>query len=131
MFKWLPKWRLAPPDLPPDEVRRRRREAVLIGVTAVAFPIFAVYQTRLPDFRDSPPQSSNIVLYLLINLNLILLVLLIFLVARNLVKLLFERRRGILGARLRTRLVLAFAALSLFPTVLLFLVAQGFFLIRQ
>jgi len=127
MRKWLPQWRLVPPDLPPDEVRRRRREAVLIGITAVAFAVFAVYQTRLPDFRDSPSQSSNIIFFLLINLNLILLILLIFLVARNLVKLIFERRHRILGARLRTRLVLAFACLSLFPTVLLFLVAQGFF----
>lgn len=127
MLKWLSTWRLASPDLPPEEVRRRRREAVLIGLTAVAFAVFAVYQTRLPDFRDSPPQSSNIVFFLLINLNLILLVLLIFLVARNLVKLIFERRSGMLGARLRTRLVLAFGCLSIFPTVLLFLVAQGFF----
>src|SRR6516165_9216325 len=122
MPRWLPQWRLAPPDLPPDEVRRRRREAVLIGITAVAFLVLAIFQARLPTVSDSAPQSSNIVFFLLINLNLILLVLLIFLV-----KLLFERRRGILGARLRTRLVLAFACLSLFPTVLLFLVAQGFF----
>jgi len=127
MPKWLPKWRLVPPDLPPDEVRRRRREAVLIGITAVAFVVFAVFQARLPDVRENAPQSSNIVFFLLINLNLILLVLLVFLVARNLVKLLFERRQGILGARLRTRLVLAFACLSLFPTALLFVVAQGFF----
>src|SRR5262245_34128481 len=127
MPKWLPKWRFAPPDLPPEEVRRRRREAVLIGITAVAFAVFAIFQARIPDVRASAPQSSNIVFFLLINLNLILLVLLIFLVARNLVKLIFERRSGILGARLRTRLVLAFACLSLFPTVLLFMVAQGFF----
>ena len=102
MRRWLPKWRLTPPDLPRDELRRRRREAVLIAVTAVAFAVFAFYQTRLPDFRDSPSQSSNIIFFLLINLNLILLVLLIFLVARNLVKLIFERRHRILGARLRT-----------------------------
>jgi two-component system nitrogen regulation sensor histidine kinase NtrY len=127
MRRWLPKWRLTPPDLPRDELRRRRREAVLIAVTAIAFAVFALYQTRLPDFRDSPSQSSNIIFFLLINLNLILLVLLIFLVARNLVKLIFERRHRILGARLRTRLVLAFACLSLFPTVLLFVVARGFF----
>ncbi len=127
MLKWFSHWRLVPPDLPPDEARRRRREAVLIAVTGVAFAVFAIYQARLPDFRDSPSQSSNIIFFLLINLNLILLVLLVFLVARNLVKLIFERRHRILGARLRTRLVLAFACLSLFPTVLLFLVAQGFF----
>src|SRR6185295_1793622 len=127
MLKWLPKWRLVPPDLPPEEVRRRRREIVLIAIIAVAFAVFAVFQARLPDVRENAPQSSNIVFFLLINLNLILLVLLIFLVARNLVKLIFERRQGILGARLRTRLVLAFVCLSLFPTVILFIVAQGFF----
>ena len=125
--RWLKGLRFASSDLPRDEVRRRRREAVLIALTAVAFVVFAIFQTRLPDFQDSPSQSGNIVFFLLINLNLILLVLLVFLVARNLTKLVMERRRRILGARLRTRLVVAFASLSLIPTVLLFLVAQGFF----
>ena len=52
--------------------------------------------------------------------------LLIFLVVRNVVKLLFERKRGILGAKLRTRLVVAFVGLSIVPTVLLFWVAAEF-----
>jgi two-component system nitrogen regulation sensor histidine kinase NtrY len=125
--RWLRELGNASADLPRDEVRRRRREAALIAVTAIAFVVFAIFQTRLPDFQDSSSQSGNIVFFLLINLNLILLVLLVFLVARNLTKLVLERRRRILGARLRTRLVLAFASLSLIPTVLLFLVAQGFF----
>lgn len=125
--RWLKRLRSTSSDLPRDEVRRRRREAVLIAVTAVAFVAFAFFQTRLPDFQDSPSQSGNIVFFLLINLNLILLVLLVFLVARNLTKLVVERRRRIIGARLRTRLVLAFASLSLIPTILLFIVAQGFF----
>ena len=127
MPQWMRKWRLSPPGLPVDEVRRRRREVALIAVTAVAFTVFAIFQTRLPDFRDGGSQSSNIVFFLLINLNLILLVLLVFLVARNLAKLVVERRSRILGSRLRTRLVLAFAFLSLMPTLILFLVAQGFF----
>jgi two-component system nitrogen regulation sensor histidine kinase NtrY len=38
----------------------------------------------------------------------------------------FERRRGILGSKLRTRLVAAFVSLSLIPTVVLFLVAVNF-----
>ena len=45
---------------------------------------------------------------------------LIFLVVRNVVKLLFERRRGIIGAHLRTRLVVAFIGLTLGPTAVLF-----------
>ena len=35
-------------------------------------------------------------------------------------KLLFERRKNIMGAKLRTKLVLAFVSLSLLPTIILF-----------
>ena len=43
---------------------------------------------------------------------------LVLLVLRNLVKLYFERRRQMLGAKFRTRLVLAFVALSIVPALL-------------
>jgi len=106
--------------------RPRRREALLITVLAVAFAILAVLQTRLPEFSNASSLTGNIIFFLLINLNLVLLVVLVFLVARNLGKLIFERRQRILGARLRTRLVIAFVSLTLFPTMLLFVVAEGF-----
>jgi two-component system nitrogen regulation sensor histidine kinase NtrY len=47
-------------------------------------------------------------------------------VIRNLVKLIFERKRKVLGAKLRTKLVVAFITLSLVPTILLFFVAAAF-----
>jgi two-component system, NtrC family, nitrogen regulation sensor histidine kinase NtrY len=112
--------------LPPDEVKRRRREAILIAITGLAVVVFAIFEIRLPHLSQSVSPSGSVTFFLLINLNLILLVLLIFLVARNLAKLMFERRRGILGSRLRTRLVGAFVGLSIIPAVLLFLVAEGF-----
>jgi two-component system nitrogen regulation sensor histidine kinase NtrY len=90
------------------------------------FLVFAIFETRLPQFSNSSSLAGNIIFFLLINLNLILLVLLVFLVTRNLGRLVFERRRGIFGSRLRTRLVLAFIGLSLVPSLLLFLVARGF-----
>jgi two-component system nitrogen regulation sensor histidine kinase NtrY len=40
--------------------------------------------------------------------------------------LLFERKKGIMGARLRTKLVLAFVTLSLLPTTILFFVSAQF-----
>jgi len=125
MSRWRSPWRERP-ALTPDERRRRRREGIVILVTSLVVLALAIFETRLPQFSNSSSLSGNIIFFLLINLNLILLVLLIFLVTRNLVKLLFERRQHILGSRLRTRLVLAFVSLTLFPTLLLFLVAQGF-----
>jgi two-component system nitrogen regulation sensor histidine kinase NtrY len=125
MSRWRSLWRERP-DLSPDERRRRRREGIVIAITALVVLVLALFETRLPELSNSSSLSGNIVFFLLINLNLILLILLIFLVTRNLVKLLFERRQRILGSRLRTRLVLAFVSLTLFPTLLLFLVAQGF-----
>jgi two-component system nitrogen regulation sensor histidine kinase NtrY len=112
--------------LAPDERRRRQRESIVIVVTALVVLALGLFETRLPRFSNSSSLSGNIIFFLLINLNLILLVLLIFLVARNFVKLIFERRQRILGSRLRTRLVLAFVSLSIVPTSLLFVVAQGF-----
>lgn len=60
----------------------------------------------------------------LLNVNAILMLVVLFLVARNVVKLLLERRRKIFGARLRTRLVLAFISISLVPVVIMFLSAN-------
>jgi two-component system nitrogen regulation sensor histidine kinase NtrY len=126
MSRWWNIWAGSRPPVPPDEARRRRREAVIIVAIALVFCAFALFETRLPRFSNSSSLSGNIIFFLLINLNLILLILLMFLVTRNLVKLVLERRRGILGSHLRTRLVLAFVGLSLFPSVVLFLVAEGF-----
>ena len=108
------------------EKKRRRREVVLIFLLAVAFLILAVFQTRLPELTNSSSLTGNIIFFLLINLNIILLVLFVFLVARNLVKLVVENRQRIFGARLRARLVVAFVTLTLFPAMLLFIVAEGF-----
>ena len=60
----------------------------------------------------------------LLNVNAILMLVVLFLVARNVVKLLLERRRKIFGARLRTRLVLAFISISLVPVLIMFLSAN-------
>src|SRR6266481_5708701 len=105
---------------------QRRREGLIILCTAIAVLLFAFFETRLPQFSSGNSLSNNVIFFLLINLNIILLVLLVFLVARNLTKLVFERRRRMLGSHMRTRLVLAFLAVSIFPAVLIFLVALGF-----
>ncbi|MBI9112739.1 PAS domain-containing sensor histidine kinase [Maridesulfovibrio ferrireducens] len=62
----------------------------------------------------------------LFNLNFILLLVVLFIVVRNGVKLLLERRRKVLGSKLRTRMVLSFMSLSLVPTLLMFFMAMQF-----
>ena len=112
-------------ELSPDS-RRRRNELLIIGIISVLIIILTTIEMRTPQLGGMIPIGNNIIVFSLININIILILLLIFLVIRNLVKLIFERKRKVLGAKLRTKLVVAFISLSLVPTILLFFVAAGF-----
>jgi len=108
------------------ELRKRRRERIII-VAIIFFVIALTFaESHLFRIETFPPVSNDILIYGLININIILLLFLIFLIVRNVVKLVFERRRGVLGSKLRTKLVAAFVSLSLIPSVVLFLVAINF-----
>ncbi len=109
-----------------SEERRRRNELLIIGIISILIIILTTIEIKFPQVGGMIPIANNIIIFSLININIILILLLIFLVIRNLVKLIFERRRKVLGAKLRTKLVVAFASLSLVPTILLFFVAVGF-----
>jgi two-component system nitrogen regulation sensor histidine kinase NtrY len=103
-------------------ISRRRKERYLIISLLVVISFLTYLGMRVFDL----PFSSTIFVFALININVILLLLLLFLTGRNLVKLLFERRKGVMGAKLRTKLVVAFVALSLLPTMTLFFVSAQF-----
>ena len=60
------------------------------------------------------------------SLNFLLLLGVAAVVIRNGLKLVLERRKGILGSRLRTRLTLAFVFLTLAPCALMFLITTKF-----
>ena len=109
-----------------EERKRRRREGWVILIAALMILLFAFFEDILPDVAADYSLTNNIAFFLLVNINIILLVLLVFLVARNLLKLVLDRRRRILGSRLQGRLVLAFIGISLVPTVMLFLIAESF-----
>ena len=113
------------PD-PENERRRRRRELILIPCILGIVALLTFIETRMIRFAADIPVSNTILMFILININLLLLVLLIFLVFRNIVKLLYDRRRHAVGANLRTRLVVAFVALTLLPTTILFFFSINF-----
>jgi len=88
--------------------------AVLLG--------FLVYGQRPRD--ESTYLGNNLLFFLLVNLLVVILCVLVFLVGRNVAKLIFDRQRNILGSKLRLRLVAAFVGLTLIPTSLLFVLAS-------
>ncbi len=108
------------------ETRKRRREWLLIGLITALVVIFSKFETQLYQYSSQVPVVKSLLVLALINLNILLIILTLFLVFRNVFKLILERRRNVPGARLRTRLVVAFVSLSLIPTLLLFFVAAGF-----
>ncbi len=108
------------------EHKRRRREMFIILAVIPLVLIITYIESHISIISGDIPIATNIFVLGLINLNIILLVLLIFLVLRNTVKLFFERKRRVMGSRLRTKLISAFVALSIVPTFLLFFVVIGF-----
>ena len=106
--------------------KRRRREGILIIGIILVVALLTFIETRTIRFGADIPVSNAILMFILININLLLLILLIFLVFRNLVKLLYDRRRKVMGAKLRTRLVVAFIVLTIVPTGVLFFFSINF-----
>ena len=110
---------------PGAEPAKRRREQWAIGIVAVLIAVLTFFEAHLAAVGGTVTFSSNIVIFALINLNVVFVVLLIFLVTRNVFKILLDRRRNLLGAKLRSRLVLIFICFSLIPTMLLFIAATN------
>jgi two-component system nitrogen regulation sensor histidine kinase NtrY len=109
-----------------EGIKRRRRDLILIAFTVLCILAFSFIENHLFQKEYLLPESNNILIFGLININIILIILLIFLIIRNVVKLVFERRHGVLGSKMRTKLVAAFVSLSLIPTILMFIVAINF-----
>jgi two-component system nitrogen regulation sensor histidine kinase NtrY len=108
------------------ERRRRKREFFIIAAAIVIVAILTFAENRVIHFGADFPISNTILMFILININLLLLILLIFLVLRNVVKLLYDRKRKVMGAKLRTKLVVAFISLTLLPTIVLFFFSINF-----
>lgn len=102
-----------------QERRKRRREIVLAAVAVLLIIILSWVELRLLGLK-------SYLFFALFNVNLILLILVLFLVLRNVIKLMLDRRRRVLGSGLRFRLVLAFGILSLVPTLIMFLLSLWF-----
>lgn len=99
--------------------RRTLGSALLIAVLAVL--VWLLYRALEEQLSVGPESPSSLVLLPALSLALVVLALLLAgVLITNLVRLIADRKRGILGSRLRTKLVFFFLALVLAPAIILF-----------
>lgn len=102
------------------EKKRRKKEGILIVVIIFAVALLTFVEMKITGFGGNIPVSNAVLMFILINTNLLLLLTLILLVFRNLAKLYYEKKSKLLGTKFKTKLVAAFITLSLVPTSVLF-----------
>ncbi len=108
------------------ELKKRKRSLILTGLLFLVFVGLTGLQIYLQQHQGKPTSiPSNILVFMVVNLNLIILMVLVVMVGRNLTKIYFEHKKGVLGSKFKTKLITAFIALTIIPTTLLFLVASG------
>jgi two-component system nitrogen regulation sensor histidine kinase NtrY len=114
-------------------MRRERFQNNARLVLAVTFGLLVVFflaELVLRKSRDFQPNFlASALLFGLTVLNLSLLFVLVFVLGRNLVRMLMEWRRGVFGARFRVQLLLVFLLMAIAPSMLILLVGSD--LIRQ
>ncbi|MCF8055718.1 MAG: HAMP domain-containing protein [Desulfocapsa sp.] len=104
--------------------KRLIRQIILICLCLI--PLFVWLESSLVNVDITLPVSSDILIFGVINLNVILVLIMLFLVLRNLAELFFESKKNVLGSKLKSKLVISFISLSLIPTILLFFVSLQF-----
>ncbi|MBX2987406.1 MAG: PAS domain S-box protein [Bdellovibrionaceae bacterium] len=105
------------------EQRKRRREIFIIFLVSFLFVFLTWFEIRLFATSQQLPFVHSIFFFGLVNFNIVLLLLLAFLIFRNVVKVFVERRGRIFGSSLKGKLIAAFAAFSVIPTLLMFIVS--------
>lgn len=106
--------------------RKRNRELFIVAMIVPFIILLTYIESHISVISGDLPVATNIFILGLINLNIILLVFLIFLVLRIAVKLYMESKRKVLGSKLKTKLVVSFFAFTAIPTFVLFFVVISF-----
>ena len=100
---------------------------VAVGLGVLIFMIILAYKTvgnRIAEGGlDAPTRWTLVAIG---TANVLAIGTLLFIVARSLAKLYFERKSGILGSRLRTRMVLTLFIVGIVPSLILFIVGRKF-----
>src|ERR1700688_4324161 len=113
--------------VPPPPSRRPFRDntrLILAGIAVLAAALAGILALATRTLSFSPDFLTEFVLYALSAADLTMLLALVFVLARNIVKLVVERRSGLPFARFRAKLVALLLAMTLVPTIVVLIVAS-------
>src|SRR6266849_180308 len=119
--------RASGPTRAPEPPRRPFRDnprLILAGIGVLVVVLIALLAIASGTSRFSPDFLSEFVLYGLSAADLTMLAALVFVLARNVVKLVVERRKALPFARFRSKLVALLLGMTLVPAVLVLIVGS-------
>jgi len=110
----------------PEKTSYRKQVLILLAISVFLLLAILVSQTAFDQTILQPENNQQtVLLYALSLLVSLLFVALFFVLARNLLKLLAERRIGVLGSKFRTRMVAGALLLSFVPVIVMYWFAYG------
>jgi two-component system nitrogen regulation sensor histidine kinase NtrY len=112
------------PTVPERRPFRDNPRLILAGIVFLLVSLIAMITLADRSTQLNPDFLSEVVLYALSVADATMLLALAFVLARNVVKLAVERRRGLPFSRFRLKLVAALLGLTIFPSVLVLLVGS-------
>src|SRR3954452_11104676 len=106
-------------------LRNRKNHRLIIGGLVALLLLFTGLFYLAQRGRDLPSAlvTNRVLLFVLWYVNVLLTLIILFVLLRNLVKLLIERRHRVLGSTFKSKLVATYVGLSLIPVLLLFAIA--------
>ena len=110
-----------------EKLLRNRKNHRLIGAGLAALLLLSTGLFYLAERgRDLPSAlvTNRVLLFVLWYVNVVLILVILFVLLRNLIKLLVERRHRVLGSTFKFKLVATYIGLSLIPVLLLFAIAS-------
>lgn len=102
----------------------KRKKIIFYGILAVLVVILNfIASSRL--INSDFPWYSNISIFLLVNINIILLLVLLIVIFRNLGKLLLDQKRNVFGTKLQSKLVIFSIVLTVIPVLVVFTLSNA------
>ena len=109
-------------DLREQILKHRKDDRYIAGGLLLLLAMFSLFYYLLQRGRglSAVVATDNLLLFVLWYINVILILSILFILVRNLFRLLLERHNRILGSKFKTKLVASAVGLSLIPVLILF-----------